>query len=340
MWSAWQPDRGMAFNSYFVQSEKGNVVVDPLPVDERLLDQLREAGVGWIVLTNRDHLRDAASLRERLGARIAASQTEAPLLDIPLDRALHDGEEIGALRVIALEGMKTPGEIALRFREGDAVIVGDAVWGQPAGALSLPPKIGERERALLSLRRLRESKPRHLLPGDGEPIFDRAFEALNVFLDGQDGVLCSRVNMDDLRYAPDDGPDGYHTASAEIGYVLGASIMGYRAARIPAGQAFCPLHWHTVDEELFLVWEGEPLLQTPHGSTRLRRGDLVAFPAGERGAHKIVNDGEQDCIVLMIASNELPTDVCFYPDSKKLLVSANDLIVRSEPRLTYYDGER
>jgi hypothetical protein len=33
------------------------------------------------------------------------------------------------------------------------------------------------------------------------------------------------------------------------------------------------------------------------------------------------------------------SEVCLYPDSKKLLVDAADIIVRSEPTLDYYDGE-
>jgi hypothetical protein len=42
----------------------------------------------------------------------------------------------------------------------------------------------------------------------------------------------------------------------------------------------------------------------------------------------------------MLFANTDGGDVCFYPDSRKLLVEAADVIVRSEPELDYFDGER
>ena len=33
MWSAWQPDRNLFFNSFFVETAEGNCAVDPLPLD-------------------------------------------------------------------------------------------------------------------------------------------------------------------------------------------------------------------------------------------------------------------------------------------------------------------
>ncbi|HET9028920.1 MAG TPA: hypothetical protein VFN49_01975, partial [Candidatus Aquilonibacter sp.] len=64
MWSVWQPDREMYFNSFFVECEGGNLVVDPLAADETLFARMERAGgVAWIVLTNRDHERAAASFK-------------------------------------------------------------------------------------------------------------------------------------------------------------------------------------------------------------------------------------------------------------------------------------
>jgi hypothetical protein len=33
------------------------------------------------------------------------------------------------------------------------------------------------------------------------------------------------------------------------------------------------------------------------------------------------------------------SDVCYYPDSRKVLVERSDLIVRDNPALAYWDGE-
>jgi uncharacterized cupin superfamily protein len=71
---------------------------------------------------------------------------------------------------------------------------------------------------------------------------------------------------------------------------------------------------------------------------QLRRGDLIAFPTREFGAHKLLNRSDAPATLILIA-NTNPYDVCFYPDSKKLLVEATETLVRSEPILDYYEGE-
>lgn len=340
MWSRWQPERGVFFNSYLIESGEENFIIDPLALDEGDVTEIeRLGGAAWVVVTNRDHERDAAAVSRRFDAKIAASEGDAALMQCAVERTLREGDRIGPFSVVILDGMKTPEELALRYEAARTVIVGDAIWGAPAGALSLPPNVGDRERALLSVRRLREGRPRHLLVGDGSPVFGRAFEALNAFLEAQEGMLAARVNLDELRFTGSGRPAGYRCRDAEIGHLLGASVLGCQAALLPPGESFCPFHWHTVDEELFIVWEGTPLLRTPQGQTRLRRGDLVAFPANENGAHRLYNDGNTDCVVLMIASNEKSDDVCCYPDSKKLMVSAAEIIVRAEPTLEYFAGE-
>ena len=59
--------------------------------------------------------------------------------------------------VVGLDGFKTAGEIVLYSRARRTAIVGDALWGTPAGALTLMPdaKLADPERAALSARKLR-----------------------------------------------------------------------------------------------------------------------------------------------------------------------------------------
>jgi uncharacterized cupin superfamily protein/glyoxylase-like metal-dependent hydrolase (beta-lactamase superfamily II) len=343
MWSLWQQDRDLFFNSYFVESPAGNLLVDPLALSEQDAAQIdARGGVAWIAITNRDHEREARGAADRFGAKIAAGKQDADSLNVTVDRRLGDGDEICCATVIALDGLKTPGEFALHLRDRRTVVVGDALWGAPAGMLRMmaDSKLADPVRAALSLRRVRALHPRHLLVGDGAPIFGDAYETLNACLEARDGVHTNRVNVDELRFIGDPAgdPPGYRSEWAEIGFVLGASRLGYAAARIPPGEAFCPSHWHTAEEELFVVWEGTPTLRTPAGETDLRPGDVVAFPTNARGAHKLRNDGASACIVLMVA-NTSDHDVCFYPDSDKVLVESTRSMVRASPTLDYYDGE-
>jgi len=343
MWSAWQADRQLFFNSYFLASDAGNLVIDPLPLTDADAEAIEaNGGVAWVVVTNRDHERATADVVRRFGARVAAGG-DARLLAVPPDRELADGDAICGGTVVALGGLKTPGEIALHFAGRDrTVVVGDALWGRPAGSLTLMPddKLADPRRAALSLRKLLALRPRHLLTGDGAPVFGNAFDALNACLDARDDVHINVINIDALQFSgsPEDPPPYRAAESAEVGLLLGATRLGYRAARLPPGTKFCPLHWHTAEEELFVVWEGEPTLQTPRGTTKLRRGDIVAFRTNERGAHAVTNETDAACTILMIANTD-GGDACFYPDSDKLLIEATGTLVRASPELDYYDGE-
>ena len=47
-WSRWQPDRGLDFNGFFVETDEGNLVVDPIEPEAETLAELRERGVAAI----------------------------------------------------------------------------------------------------------------------------------------------------------------------------------------------------------------------------------------------------------------------------------------------------
>ena len=338
-WSRWQPDRGLDFNGFFVEHADGNLVVDPVEPDEETLAELGRRGVAAILVTNRDHERSSAALATATGAPVIASALEGPLLSRATDRTVEPGELLFGWTVLGFEGLKTPGEIALVDRSRKAALVGDALWGKPAGALMLMPKLADPDQAALSLRALRAGRPEHLLVGDGACIFGGAYDAIGAALDARDDVLAARVNLEELRFERVAGdPEPFGASFAELGWLLGSRRLSYAAGRMRRGEHYCPYHWHSGEEELFVVMAGTPTLRTPRGTFRLRRGDVVAFPTTPSGAHRIWNDADEDSIVLMIANADA-SDVCFYPDSTKLLVEATGTIVRARPQLDYFEGE-
>jgi uncharacterized cupin superfamily protein len=343
MWSAWQPERNLFFNSFFFESPEGNVAIDPLPLDTRDADEITaRGGIAWIVVTNRDHERDARAIAKQFEAKIAASAADAPLLSGPVDRTLVEGDTIAGGRVVALEGLKTPGEFALYFKALRAALVGDALWGSPAGALRLmaDEKLADPARAVLSLRKLAALPFEHLLVGDGACIFGGARRVLWDTLIARPDAYVNKINRDEATWVTFDGPEGQYDAGKclELGDLIGAEKLGYRLEWLPPGKATCPLHWHTAEEELFVIMRGNPILLGPRGRVQLREGDYVAFPTSPEGAHKLVNESSEHCEILMIANTDA-RDVCSYPDSRKVLVEARDLMVRDNPVLDYFDGE-
>ncbi|MDP9025079.1 MAG: cupin domain-containing protein [Candidatus Eremiobacteraeota bacterium] len=341
MWSRWQPDRNLAFNSYFIETAGGNLIVDPLELDPQDAAEIFAAGgAAWIVITNRDHERATRSVATLFGSKVAASRAEAAEISTPVDRIVNGGESIEGASVIALEGLKTAGEFALYFAEKDTVIVGDALWGDPAGSVRMMPddKLADPAAAARSLRALLSQRPRHLLVGDGTPVFGRASETIAAFLETRTDAYPNRINIDELTYTKSDGPSRFADFWAEIGFLIGAQKLGYAITRLEPGIACCPMHWHVAEEELFIVWDGTPTLESPHGSMPLRRGDFVCLPARPFGAHRLVNNSSAPASIILIANSD-PSDVCFYPDSKKVAIRSTRTIVRSEPLLDYFDGE-
>jgi glyoxylase-like metal-dependent hydrolase (beta-lactamase superfamily II) len=191
LWSRWQPDRSLFFNSFFVRG-KGNVIVDPLALGERDVEAIREqGGAEWIVVTTRDHEREAGILAEELRAKIAVPEQDAAEMNVRADRLLRDGDSLGRVRVVQLEGMKSPGEFGLYVADCSTVIVGDALWGDPPGSLRMVPdeKLGDPQRAALSLRRLWELQPKNILVGDGHCIYGNASEKIGIYLESRGVIL-------------------------------------------------------------------------------------------------------------------------------------------------------
>lgn len=342
-WSRWQPERKLYFNAWFVESEAGNFVVDPLEPNDEEHTHIMRHGLAAVVVTNRDHERAAELVSERYGVPVIAPKLDAPEMSCDVARTIDDGDVVFGWRVVRFDGMKSRGESAL-FRAGDrTAITGDAFWGVPSGALTLmaDDKLADPLEAALSTRRLLALDVQHLLVGDGTPVYHRAWDALVAMLEARAGVLFRRINVDELEYDRRSVPPGFAGERAEVSWFLGVRRIGYAALRLGPGETSAPYHGHTLEEELCFVIDGAPTIRTPAGRHRLRPGDIVALPVGPSGAHRLYNESEHPCTVLLFA-NVADGDGAFYPDSRKIAFNRyhERLLLRDNPVLDYYDGER
>jgi hypothetical protein len=185
-WSGFNEERNLDFHSVFWCGPHGNVAIDPLPQsahDRRHLATL--GGVQEIIVTNSDHVRDAAQLAAETHARVWVPLLECGVLAGLKPMGLTDGDEpVPGLRVLTLHGSKTPGEVALVI-EGDTLVIGDLVRGHRAGRLNLLPdsKLADQAQALASLSRLAALKGiQAVLVGDGWPVFQGGSEALELLV--------------------------------------------------------------------------------------------------------------------------------------------------------------
>jgi uncharacterized cupin superfamily protein len=151
-----------------------------------------------------------------------------------------------------------------------------------------------------------------------------------------------RVNVNTVELEYDDtDPEGYRAGSLKVAPLIGASTMAGSVYEVPPGQANCPYHYES-DEEWLLVLAGTLTVRHPDGEDELVAGDLVCFPRGPAGAHKLTNNGEEPVRMVIVSTRNMP-QVAVYPDSDKIGIwtdeGRDNIMVRRESGVGYYDGE-
>jgi uncharacterized cupin superfamily protein len=152
-----------------------------------------------------------------------------------------------------------------------------------------------------------------------------------------------RPNLFDAEFLYDDAdPPGYRCAVAFVGRDAGGEDLSVKLYEMPAGESLCPYHYEH-EEEWLIVLDGALVLRTPDGEDELGRGDVVRFPTGPAGAHKVTNRGEETAHILMFSSAREPA-VAVYPDSDKIGVwtgrqEDHVILRRADGDVDYYDGE-
>jgi uncharacterized cupin superfamily protein len=140
----------------------------------------------------------------------------------------------------------------------------------------------------------------------------------------------------------DDDPEGYKAAYVRVGPEIGAAMLGATIYDLPVGQSICPYHYEYGNEEWLLVLDGRPTLRHVEGEEELAPGDVVNFPVGPEGAHKVTNRTDASVRVVMLSTKSEPA-VAVYPDSDKVGVWPGDkrdhILVRRESAVDYWDRE-
>ena len=177
-WPWFSEPHGYNFNGHLVHHPDGNICIDPVEPTAEDTDALVRDGVAWIVLTNRNHSRAANQVRASTGARTiihADDADHARSQETDLDDALVVGGTVGPLEVVDASG-KSPGEVALFWRDRGILIVGDAIIGNPPGQCGLLPErvMDDPARLRRNLRKLLDLDFDILLVGDGASILRNA----------------------------------------------------------------------------------------------------------------------------------------------------------------------
>lgn len=186
-WSWFSEEKGLTFNGHLLAIGEHRILVDPPIMDAATLHEIQTGGpIDYIVITNRDHEREADTYRQAFQCRIMVPEDDAADMTLQPDKTYKDGELLpGGVWVVQLADQKSRGESALFLEHGQGtMIVGDALLGIPDGSLSLlpPEKYADLSKARLGLQRLLKFPFDSLLVGDGTSILDNAKPVLRTLL--------------------------------------------------------------------------------------------------------------------------------------------------------------
>ena len=98
-----------------------------------------------------------------------------------------------------------------------------------------------------------------------------------------------------------------------LGDALGLTTIGVNLTTLPPGKESSMRHFHTREDELVFVIEGELVLRTNDGEQTLTAGMCAGFAAGSADGHQLVNRSDRPARYLEI-SNRDPNDAAEYPD--------------------------
>jgi uncharacterized cupin superfamily protein len=118
-----------------------------------------------------------------------------------------------------------------------------------------------------------------------------------------------------------------------LGNAAGLTQFGVNLTRLKPGAASALRHWHTAEDELIYLLEGELMLVENEGETVLRPGDAAGFKAGIANGHHLVNRSAHDAVFLEVGTRAA-RDHVEYPDADLVYDKGENGI-----RLTHKSGE-
>jgi uncharacterized cupin superfamily protein len=116
--------------------------------------------------------------------------------------------------------------------------------------------------------------------------------------------------------------------------------VGFVIEELAPGQQSCPAHYHMLEEEHVYMLAGSVTLRLGEERYVLKEGDYACFPAGQKAEHCLINQGDGVCRYIVVGERN-PNEVCVYPDSNKVSVSAlgRGAIFDKAATRDYWDGE-
>ena len=85
----------------------------------------------------------------------------------------------------------------------------------------------------------------------------------------------------------------YGGSDVRIGPMIGVKDLGITYSEVPPGKSGCPFHNHHVEDEMFIILEGEGIYRFGDKTFPIKAGSVLGAPAGGQDtAHQIIGHTE------------------------------------------------
>jgi uncharacterized cupin superfamily protein len=143
------------------------------------------------------------------------------------------------------------------------------------------------------------------------------------------------VNIDEVE-EEEWGRGDVRVLGRDLGIAAGSIRTGINYNRVEPGMLSCPPHCHSVEEEIFVILDGDGVVLLGEDEHPVRRGTVVSRPAHTRIAHAF-RAGHSALTMLAYGTRD-DADIAYYPRSSKINFRGVGVIARLE-KLDYWDGE-
>ncbi|MEG5056741.1 cupin domain-containing protein [Microcoleus sp. A2-C5] len=122
-----------------------------------------------------------------------------------------------------------------------------------------------------------------------------------------------------------------------LGDAAGLQNFGVNLVRLAPGSCSALRHWHSRQDELVYVLEGEITLISNAGEEALQPGMAAGFRAGDADGHHLVNR-TNSVVVYLEVGDRTPGDSANYPDDDLVAKSHDNSWIFTRKNGEIYEG--
>ena len=111
---------------------------------------------------------------------------------------------------------------------------------------------------------------------------------------------------------------------------------------LPPLKSAYPKHYHTYNSECFYIISGTGQVETSDDVLNVTSGDIIVFPCGKAGTHKLTNISKEENLVYLDFDTTNSPDILKYPDSGKIGIiehNVSSTFYKENSNVDYYEGE-